>query len=55
MKKITNLIPLDYFIWGNVKSEVYENNPLPIPQKDEIFRVIDYIEPELWQNVIEKF
>jgi len=51
-----DLTPLDYFLWGYVKSQVYKNNPQSIPElKDEIIRVIGEIEPQLCQNVIENF
>jgi hypothetical protein len=51
-----DLTPLDYFLWGYVKSQVYKNNPQSIPElKDKIIRVIGEIEPQLCQNVIENF
>ena len=56
----SDLTPLDYFLWGYVKSQVYKNNPQSIPElKDEIIREIEpqigEIEPQLCQNVIENF
>lgn len=51
-----DLTPLDFFLWGYVKSQVYKNNPQSIPKlKDEIIRVIGDIEPQLCQRVIENF
>lgn len=51
-----DLTPLDFFLWGYVKSQVYKNNPHSINKlKDEIIRVIREIEPQLCQRVIENF
>lgn len=49
-----DLTPLDYFLWGYVKSKVYTNNPQTIVAlKAEIRRVIREIQPQLCSEVIE--
>lgn len=51
-----DLTPLDFFLWGYVKGEVYKSNPQTIPDlQAEIIRVIGGIEAELCQNVIRNF
>ena len=51
-----DLTPLDFFLWGHVKGEVYKNNPQSIYElKQEIVRVIGEVEPQLCENVIENF
>lgn len=51
-----DLTPLDYFLWGYVKDQVYADNPQTIEAlKANIERVIGEIEPQLCQNVIENF
>ena len=51
-----DLTPLDYFLWGYVKSKAYENNPLTIQQlKQEISRIIRDITPEMCLEVMENF
>jgi len=51
-----DLTPLDYFLWGYVKSVVYRNNPRTIDElKAEIIQVIGEIEPQLCENVIHNF
>ena len=40
----SDLSPLDYFLRGYVKSQVYKNNPPSVPElKNEIIRVIGEI------------
>ncbi|KZC03798.1 hypothetical protein WN55_04255 [Dufourea novaeangliae] len=51
-----DLMPLDYFLWGYVKDQVYADNPQSIEAlKTNIRRVIGEIEPQLCKNVIENF
>lgn len=51
-----DLTPLDYFLWGYVKSKVYANNPQTIHDlKENIRRTIHEIEPQLCSDVIENF
>ncbi|CAH0560385.1 unnamed protein product [Brassicogethes aeneus] len=51
-----DLTPLDYFLWGYVKDQVYADNPLTIEAlKANIERAIREIEPQLCQNVITNF
>ena len=51
-----DLTPLDYFLWGYLKSQVYRNNPQSIHDlKDGIIRMIGEIKPELCQHVIGDF
>lgn len=48
-----DLTPLDFFLWGYVKSLVYENKPRTIEAlRDNIVRVITEIEPDICQKVI---
>lgn len=51
-----DLTPCDYFLWGHIKSLVYENKPTTIPiLKAEIERVINGIQPDVCERVIENF
>lgn len=51
-----DLTPLDFFLWGYLKSKVYVNHPQTIPDlKEEIRRCIEEIGPELCRNVIQNF
>lgn len=51
-----DLSPLDYFLWGYVKENVYANKPKTIQElKDNIRDVIGEISPEICQNVIKNY
>ena len=51
-----DLTPLDYFLWGYLKSKVYINNPQTLEHlKDNIQATIDAIDPLLLREVIENF
>ncbi|GFU13646.1 putative LOC100569746 [Trichonephila clavipes] len=48
------LTPLDYFLWGYVKSLVYADKPQTLDYlEDNIRRVIADIRPQMLENVIE--
>ncbi|GFV90062.1 uncharacterized protein TNCV_73431 [Trichonephila clavipes] len=49
-----DLTPLDYFLWGYVKSLVYANKPQTLDHlKDNIRRVVADIRPQMLEKVIE--
>ncbi|GFT58941.1 uncharacterized protein TNCV_185601 [Trichonephila clavipes] len=49
-----DLTPLDYFLWGYVKSLVYADKPLTLDHlEDNIRRVIADIRPQMLEKVIE--
>ena len=51
-----DLTPCDFFLWGNVKSQVYADNPTTIEQlKTIIERVIREITPNLCERVMENW
>ncbi|GFS77532.1 transposable element Tcb2 transposase [Trichonephila clavipes] len=51
-----DLIPLDYFLWGYVKSLVYADKPQTLDHlEDNIRRVIADIRPQMLEKVIEKW
>ncbi|GFX94261.1 putative transposable element [Trichonephila clavipes] len=51
-----DLTPLDYFLWGYVKSLVYEDKPQTLDHlEDNIRRVIADIRPQMLQKVIENW
>ncbi|GFX95656.1 uncharacterized protein TNCV_4885821 [Trichonephila clavipes] len=51
-----DLTPLDYFLWGYVKSLVYADKPqTPDHLKDNIRRVIADIRPQMLEKVIENW
>ncbi|GFT52041.1 putative transposable element [Trichonephila clavipes] len=51
-----DLTPLDYFLWGYVKSLVYVNKPQTLdPLEDNIRRVIADIRPQMLEKVIENW
>lgn len=51
-----DLTPFDFFLWGQMESQVYKDNPQTIPYlKAEIVEIIGEIEPHLCINVIQKF
>ncbi|GFY06717.1 transposable element Tc3 transposase [Trichonephila clavipes] len=51
-----DLAPLDYFLWGYVKSLVYEDKPQTLDQlEDNIHRVIADIRPQMLEKVIENW
>ncbi|GFX81661.1 uncharacterized protein TNCV_4644991 [Trichonephila clavipes] len=50
------LTPLDYFLWGYVKSLVYADKPQPLDHlEDNIRRVIADIRPQMLGKVIENW
>ncbi|GFW66505.1 uncharacterized protein TNCV_3310241 [Trichonephila clavipes] len=50
------LIPLDYFLWGYVKSLVYADKPQMLDHlEDNIRRVIADIRPQMLEKVIENW
>ncbi|GFY32206.1 putative DD41D transposase [Trichonephila clavipes] len=51
-----DLTPLDYFLWGYVKSLVYADNPQTLDYlEDNIRRVIADIWPQMLEKVIENW
>ncbi|GFT88862.1 hypothetical protein TNCV_906751 [Trichonephila clavipes] len=51
-----DLTPLDYFLWGNVKSLVYADKPQTFDHlEDNIRRVIADIRPQMLEKVIENW
>ncbi|GFV84193.1 putative DD41D transposase [Trichonephila clavipes] len=51
-----NLTPLDYFLWGYVKSLVYADKPQTLDHlEDNIRRVIADIRPQVLEKVIENW
>ena len=51
-----DLTPLDFFLWGFVKSKVYRNNPTTIQElKNNIIEQISTIDNSLLNNVIQNF
>ncbi|GFY08932.1 uncharacterized protein TNCV_4661241 [Trichonephila clavipes] len=51
-----DLTPLDYFLWGYVKSLVYANKPQTLDHlEDSIRRVIADIQPQMVEKVIENW
>ncbi|GFW88088.1 uncharacterized protein TNCV_217601 [Trichonephila clavipes] len=51
-----DLTPLDYFLWGYVKSLVYADKPKILDHlEDNICRVIADIRPQSLENVIENW
>ncbi|GFT75883.1 DUF4817 domain-containing protein [Trichonephila clavipes] len=51
-----DLTPLDYFLWGYVKSLVYADKPQTLdPLEDNIRRVIADIRPQMLKKVIENW
>ncbi|CAH1955285.1 unnamed protein product [Acanthoscelides obtectus] len=51
-----DLTPLDFFLWGYLKSKVYVNKPATLQElKSNIIAEINAIEPTMLQNVIENF
>ncbi|GFU18845.1 uncharacterized protein TNCV_1085831 [Trichonephila clavipes] len=51
-----DLTPLDYFLWGYVKSLVYADKPQTLdPLEDNIRRVIADIRPQILEKVIENW
>ncbi|CAH2005827.1 unnamed protein product [Acanthoscelides obtectus] len=51
-----DLTPLDFFLWGYLKSKVYVNKPATLQElKNNIIAEINAIEPTMLQNVIENF
>lgn len=51
-----DMTPLDFFLWGYVKSKVYRSNPQNIQHlKDNIEEVINEIGPDLCVKVINSF
>ncbi|GFV20847.1 DUF4817 domain-containing protein [Trichonephila clavipes] len=51
-----DLTPLDYFLWGHVKSLVYADKPQTLDHlEDNIHRVIADIRPQMLEKVIENW
>ncbi|GFY26192.1 DUF4817 domain-containing protein [Trichonephila clavipes] len=51
-----DLTPLDYFLWGYIKSLVYEDKPQTLDYlEDNIRRVIADIRPQMLEKVIENW
>ncbi|GFV84064.1 putative LOC100569746 [Trichonephila clavipes] len=51
-----DLAPLDYFLWGYVKSSVYADKPQTLDHfEDNIRRVIADIRPQMLEKVIENW
>ncbi|GFU48407.1 putative DD41D transposase [Trichonephila clavipes] len=51
-----DLTPLDYFLWGYVKSLVYADKPQSLDHlEDNIRRVIADIRPQMLEKVIENW
>ncbi|GFV36639.1 uncharacterized protein TNCV_1033151 [Trichonephila clavipes] len=51
-----DLTPLDYFLWGYVKSLVYADKPQTLDYlEDNIYRVIADIRPQMLEKVIENW
>ncbi|GFV57004.1 putative transposable element [Trichonephila clavipes] len=51
-----DLTPLDYFLWGYVKSLVYADKPQTLDHlEDNILRVIADIRPQMLEKVIENW
>ncbi|GFW86028.1 putative transposable element [Trichonephila clavipes] len=51
-----DLTPLDYFLWGHVKSLVYADKPQTLDHlEDNIRRVIADIRPQMLEKVIENW
>ncbi|GFT46126.1 hypothetical protein TNCV_62571 [Trichonephila clavipes] len=51
-----DLTPLDYFLWGYVKSLVYANKPQTLDHlEDNIRRVIAGIRPQMLEKVVENW
>ncbi|GFX59268.1 putative transposable element, partial [Trichonephila clavipes] len=51
-----DLTPLDYFLWGYVKSLVYADKPQTLAHlEDNIRRVIADIRPQMLEKVIENW
>ncbi|CAH1985567.1 unnamed protein product [Acanthoscelides obtectus] len=51
-----DLTPLDFFLWGYLKSKVYVNKPATLQElKNNIIAEINSIEPTMLQNFIENF
>ncbi|GFV56965.1 uncharacterized protein TNCV_1678461 [Trichonephila clavipes] len=51
-----DLTPLDYFLWGYVKSLVYADKPQTLDHlEDNIRRVIADIRPQMLEKVIKKW
>ncbi|GFV69991.1 uncharacterized protein TNCV_463301 [Trichonephila clavipes] len=51
-----DLTPLDYFLWGYVKSLVYADKPQTLDHlEDNILRVIAYVRPQMLEKVIESW
>ncbi|GFW77230.1 putative transposable element [Trichonephila clavipes] len=55
-QRYCNLTPLDYFLWGYVKSLVYTDKPQTLDHlEDNIRHVIAYIRPQMLEKVIENW
>ncbi|GFS77383.1 DUF4817 domain-containing protein [Trichonephila clavipes] len=55
-KRSCDLTPLDYFLWGYVKSLVYADKPQTLDHlEDNIRRVIADIRPQMLEKIIENW
>ena len=51
-----DLTPLDFFLWGHIKSLVYANKPATLDDlKDNIQREISNVPVEMWARVMENW
>ena len=51
-----DLTPLDFFLWGYLKSKIYVNNPTTTRAlQEEIKRCINEIQPQLYRKVMKNF
>ena len=49
-------VPLDFFLWGHIKSLVYDNNPATLDDlKDNIQREIANVPVEMCARVVENW
>jgi len=51
-----DLTPLDYFLWGYLKDNVYATKPIDLGElRDHIVRQVDFITPKTRRNVLDNF
>jgi len=54
--RLCDLTPLDFFLWGYLKSQVYTNKPQTIDAlKVNITNAIQQIQPDLCEKIIENW
>ena len=52
--RLCDLTPLDFFLWGYLKSKVYVNNPTTTcALQKEIKRCINEIQPQLYRKIMK--